>query len=215
MTKRCSILQKKLKELESILYQLLSLPPETPFNHQLYAQDIDQRFEFVRKLLSAEIASHPKKPYHLQHIARRLTELEAIFKEWDSLKALTVLDHFEPVSTCSCRESCLDNEGDEGDAEVSPELGSPGLEEAQKFYQGLVEEEQVHGVEEKEIGADDDEAAEKDVKREDKRICVVGKYVGVMAVGIMLGMAFTGLIMARFSGCFNCVKDSNFLLTPT
>ncbi|KAL9409461.1 hypothetical protein AB3S75_047790 [Citrus x aurantiifolia] len=196
MAKRSySILQKKLKELESVLSELLSLPPETPnYNHQLYAQDIEQRFEFVRKLLSAEItSSNPKKRYHLQHIARRLAELESIFKEWDNFKALTVVEHFEPpVSTCSCAESCVnDNDGD-GDGDVSP-----------KSYEGLMEEE-VNNVGE---------------KKEEKRVIiggVLGKYVGVMGAGVVIGMALMGLVIVKFSSCFNYVEHrSCLLLAPT
>lgn len=199
MTKRSySILQKKLKELESVLSELLSLPPETPnYNHQLYAQDIEQRFEFIRKLLSAEItSSNPKKRYHLQHVARRLAELESIFKEWDNFKALTVVEHFEPpVSTCSCAESCVnDNDGDgdgEGDDDVSP-----------KSYEGLMEEE-VNNVGE---------------KKEEKRVIigVLGKYVGVMGAGVVIGMALMGLVIVKFSSCFNYVEHrSCLLLAPT
>lgn len=195
MTKRSySILQKKLKELESVLSELLSLPPETPnYNHQLYAQDIEQRFEFVRKLLSAEItSSNPKKRYHLQHIARRLAELESIFKEWDNYKALTVVEHFEPpVSTCSCAESCVNDDDGDGDGDVSP-----------KSYEGLMEEE-VNNVGE---------------KKEEKRVIigVLGKSVGVMGAGVVIGMALMGLVIVNFSSCFNYVEHrSCLLLAPT
>ena len=195
MTKRSySILQKKLKELESVLSELLSLPPETPnCNHQLYAQDIEQRFEFVRKLLSAEItSSNPKKRYHLQHVARGLAELESIFKEWDNYKALTVTEHFEPpVSTCSCAESCVNDDDGDGDGDVSP-----------KSYEGLMEEE-VNNVGE---------------KKEEKRVIigVLGKYVGVMGAGVVIGMALMGLVIVKFSSCFNYVEHrSCLLLAPT
>ena len=110
ITKRYAILQKKLKELESELDQLFSLPPETPYN-QRFSQDIQQRFLFLKNLLSAEIASRPRKPYHLQHIAQRLLELEAAFQEWDSFQT-SALDHVEKGSTCSCTESCLNDDGE-------------------------------------------------------------------------------------------------------
>ncbi|KAL9412061.1 hypothetical protein AB3S75_045637 [Citrus x aurantiifolia] len=195
MTKRSySILQKKLKELESVLSELLSLPLETPnYNHQLYAQDIEQRFEFVRKLLSAEItSSNPKKRYHLQHVARRLAELESIFKEWDNYKALTVVEHFQPpVSTCSCAESCVNDDDGDGDGDISP-----------KSYEGLMEEE-VNNVRE---------------KKEEKRVIigVLGEYVGVMGAGVVIGMALMGLVIVKFSSCFNYVEHrSCLLLAPT
>ncbi|XWS36946.1 hypothetical protein CRYUN_Cryun19dG0001400 [Craigia yunnanensis] len=120
MTKRYAILQKKLKELESELDQLFSLPPETPYN-QRFSQDIQQRFLFLKNLLSTEIASHPRKPYHLQYIAQRLLELEAAFQEWDSFQT-SPLDHVEKGSTCSCTESCLNDDGEA--AEGSSELMS-------------------------------------------------------------------------------------------
>lgn len=195
MAKRSySILQKKLKELESVLSELLSLPLETPnYNHQLYAQDIEQRFEFVRKLLSAEItSSNPKKRYHLQHVARRLAELESIFKEWDNYKALTVVEHFQPpVSTCSCAESCVNDDDGDGDGDISP-----------KSYEGLMEEE-VNNVRE---------------KKEEKRVIigVLGEYVGVMGAGVVIGMALMGLVIVKFSSCFNYVEHrSCLLLAPT
>lgn len=61
MTKRYSILQRKLQELESELSQRFSLPATTACS-QLLLEDIEQRFAFLKNLLSAEVASHPSKP---------------------------------------------------------------------------------------------------------------------------------------------------------
>ncbi|KAK8658863.1 hypothetical protein V6N13_029082 [Hibiscus sabdariffa] len=113
MAKRNTILQKKLKELESILNQALSLPLETA-SHQSFSQDIQQRFLFLNNLLSAEVSSGPRNPFHLQHIAKRVLELEAAFKEWDSFQS-SALDHVEKGSACSCTESCLNDDDDDGE----------------------------------------------------------------------------------------------------
>ncbi|XVF11189.1 hypothetical protein REPUB_Repub08aG0004500 [Reevesia pubescens] len=120
MTKRYAILQKKLKELESELNQVFSLQPDQTPYHQRFSQDIQQRFLFLKNLLSAEIVSSPRKPYHLQHIAQRLLELEAAFKEWDSFQTSAAPDHVEKGSTCSCTESCLNDDGQavEGSSEL-------------------------------------------------------------------------------------------------
>ena len=147
-------MQKKLKELESELDQVFSLPLEAPY-HQRFSQDIQQRFLFLKNLLSAEIASHPRKPYHLQHIAQRLLELEAAFQEWDSFQTSSP-DHVEKGSTCSCTESCLNDDGEAAEgsselmsladleqvAEASTELSLAGLdlEVAGKYLEGFDDE---------------------------------------------------------------------------
>ncbi|KAL4347851.1 hypothetical protein GQ457_17G019290 [Hibiscus cannabinus] len=118
MAKRNTILQKKLKELESILNQALSLPLETA-SHQSFSEDIQQRFLFLNNLLSAEVSSGPRNPFHLQHIAKRVLELEAAFKEWDSFQS-SAPDHVEKGSACSCTESCLNDD----DGETVAEEGS-------------------------------------------------------------------------------------------
>ncbi|XVE63895.1 hypothetical protein DITRI_Ditri07aG0057800 [Diplodiscus trichospermus] len=157
MTKRYGILQKKLKELESQLHQLFSLPPETPY-HQRFSQDIQQRFLFLKNLMSAEIASRPRKPYHLQHIAKRLLELEAAFQEWDRFQT-SAADHVDKCSTCSCTESCLNDDGEEAEgsselmsladleqvAEASTELSLAGLdlEVAGKYLEGFDDEDRL------------------------------------------------------------------------
>ncbi|KAF2311717.1 hypothetical protein GH714_026353 [Hevea brasiliensis] len=140
MTKPNSILDKKLEELESKLNQVL----ETPY-HELYSQDIQQSLDFLKTLLSAEITSSPSKPHHFQHIAK-ISDLETAFGNWNEFRTTITHDHVkqengyvealveddekaplekegtthdyvEMFSTCSCTESCLNDEG-----EASPEM---------------------------------------------------------------------------------------------
>ncbi|KAL5744316.1 hypothetical protein ACOSQ2_027432 [Xanthoceras sorbifolium] len=190
MAKRSySILQKKLQELESQLTQAFSLPPETPYR-QFYSQEIDQKFLFLNTLLSAEIASSPKKPYNLHHIAQRVADLEIEFREWDSdnVKDSTIVNHFETSSTCSYHNTNHHHVDDhDKDVNAYPEL----LDEA----------------EEKSVAESTGEAIEKRVW--------VGKYFVVMASGVLVGMAFMGLVMFRFSGCFHYVNQNSCLMIPT
>ena len=110
MTKRYSILQSKLHELESILDDLLLHGPETQ-SHDSLSKDIKQKIAFIRNLLSAEVASHPSKPHHLQHISHRLATLEKAFHDWDTYRTLSY-EELDKDSTCSCTESCLNDDGE-------------------------------------------------------------------------------------------------------
>ncbi|GLT57394.1 hypothetical protein SLA2020_303690 [Shorea laevis] len=171
MTKRYSILRKKLQELESTLTHVFSLPVTTPCS-QLVLEEIHQRFVFAKNLLSAEVASHPSKPHHLQHLAQRLKELNHDFREWESLKAsdFTHVDH-DNASGCSCTESCLNDDGEASVYEEDPD----GFSQEEGWNWGLW---------------------------------------GAMAIGVLLGIAFMGFVMARISGCFYYVEPLSFR-TPT
>ncbi|KAL5713119.1 hypothetical protein ACHQM5_015227 [Ranunculus cassubicifolius] len=120
MTKRYLVLQKKLEDIEIELREVLHLPPETP-GHQLLSESLDRRFGFVRSLLSAELESSPSKPHHLYHIDQRLTELESTFREWDNFRTSSSANNFDAFSTCSCTESCLNDDGGEEDEEEEEE----------------------------------------------------------------------------------------------
>ncbi|KAE8693157.1 putative BCL-2-associated athanoprotein 7 [Hibiscus syriacus] len=228
MTKRYTILQKKLKELESQLNQVLSLPLNTQC-HQSLSQDIQQRFLFLNNLLSAEVASRPRNPFHLQHITGRLLELEAAFKEWDSFQS-SAPDHVEKGSPCSCTESCLNDDGEEVEAaeEGSSELISlSDLEQAAEASTelGLVAGLDFEGFKEQ----DEMEHVEKEMKEEKnwveetKRSMVrEGERNGVwfgksLACGVLIGMILMAVLMVRFSGCCRCYEGTDYTdsLRPT
>ncbi|KAJ1384593.1 hypothetical protein SESBI_42422 [Sesbania bispinosa] len=125
MTKSYLILQAKISELESILNDALLLGPET-HSHD----DIKQKLAFIGNLLSAEIASHPSKPHHLHHISQRLASLEKVFHDWDTFRTFSSADLFDRDSTCSCTESCLNDDGDESELIV--------FEDPQKLFPDFI-----------------------------------------------------------------------------
>ncbi|EEF51549.1 conserved hypothetical protein [Ricinus communis] len=178
MTKRYSVLQKKLQELESFLKDVFSL---NPLDHNLHSQDIEQRLEFLKTLLSAEITSSPEKPHHLQHISKRLSELESIVRDWHDYKTTTMHEHnVETVSTCSCTESCLNDDG-----EATFAGGSCGFEETENAVEGSAEENNEEEVRVEEMS---------EAKKEEKRS--VGVAVGWRMFGsLMIGMALMGFVM--------------------
>ncbi|TQD98986.1 hypothetical protein C1H46_015353 [Malus baccata] len=160
MTKTYRILRKKLKELESYLESVLALPPEElaaecQLHHFL---DMAQRLSFLEKMLSAEKASSPSKPKHLEHMSRRLKELGKILSEWVDSLGLTSSgmdcehvrdDHEDVGSTCSCTESCLNDDGD-----ATADDGVDGLSSLQQYQdlEGCYEEkEEVKEEEYKEL----------------------------------------------------------------
>ncbi|TXG70701.1 hypothetical protein EZV62_005636 [Acer yangbiense] len=175
-----SILQKKLQELETQLTEAFSLPPEAPYRH-FYTQEIDQKFVFLNTLLSAEIAStSPKKPFNLNHIAQRVVELEAEFREWDNgdvnVRDSTIVDdhghhNFETGSTCSYHNNNDDHVDDHDKEEDTDDVV------AESFSGG---EEQV-------VKSSREENNNNKKKR--VRVSSVGKYLVVMASGVVIGMA--------------------------
>ncbi|KAE8022375.1 hypothetical protein FH972_008178 [Carpinus fangiana] len=212
MTKRYSILQRKLQGLESELSQRFSLPATTACS-QLLLEDIEQRFVFLNNLLSAEVASHPSKPHHLHHIEQRLAQLEHDFRTWRSFKT-SLLNHEDDGngSRCSCTESCLNDDG-EASAEEDTERFSHGLVVGDRalveFSRGLNKEKALL-----QAGCFDslvEEKAEQERKGEQRRPVGVGSWCGAMAVGVVLGMALMGFVMVRFSGCFHYADPRSFL----
>lgn len=121
-------MQEKLQELEAKLSIVSSLPAGSP-HHHLHSECIQQRFAFLKNLLSAEIACRPSKPSHLGHIGKRLAELEIAFREyWDvqdrSRRSVGDMNiYFDTVSVCSCDESSLEDDGEATIDLTSPELG--------------------------------------------------------------------------------------------
>jgi hypothetical protein len=214
MTKRYSILRKKLQEVESVLSHVFSLPVTTPCS-DLLLEEIRQRFVFVKSLLSAEVASHPSKPHHLQHLSQRLEELERDFRAWESFRAsgFDRADH-DNASGCSCTESCLNDDG-----EASGDLGSPVYEEEpDRFPEGLIGEKALAGLN-RENGMPAARCfrcsfVETRDMRGEERSVGNGSLCVAMAMGLVLGMALMGYVMARISGCFHYLQPRSFP-TPT
>lgn len=234
MTKKFGILQKKVKELESDVNQVVSLLPETP-RHQRFSQEIQQRFLFVKNLLSAEIASRPRKPHHLQHLVQRLLELESTFQEWDNFQTSAPLE--KGNSTCSCTESCLiDDEGSSDEilmsfadhmeqvAEASSELSLAGLD-LDSDSEGFDSEDGLlfpavaeNKTEEGRVRVEEERSMM--MKKQKTNPVWFGKCFGSMATGVVLGMVLMAFFMLKYCACFHCCyafddTDSTFTLTPT
>ncbi|KAH0979094.1 hypothetical protein GBA52_006271 [Prunus armeniaca] len=246
MAKRSLILQKKLNEVEAQLNHVLSLPPEdpstTPCSHQLQRYDMEQRLAFVKTLLCAEMASHPSKPHHLKHMAWRLGELEKIFHDWNSFTLTSAeLDQYhvdrdgngdgdDGRSTCSCTESCLDDDDCKTSADDSL-IGSPSerdkeaaeggseVEENNKempmvvFNNSVFEHDEGEEEMKEKVTEDEerDDVVEVMKRSSSNRISEeeverkrgssgVGMTCGAMVTGWMLGMVSMGLVMLSSAG---------------
>lgn len=215
MTKLYKILRKKLKELKAELIYVFSIPEEKNPYHQLLSEEIEQRFLFLKKLLSAEIASNPSKPHHLQHIAQRLNELETAFREWgdDHRRTSADVNNFDDsASICSCDESCRNDDGEAYDNNINDPVTVPDLDsrgEGLSFSEGLVDVNVEEQDSEKKIEADDDEGGK--TTKQDKG----SSYGGGILGGMIFGGVLTALIMSGFcSGCFYFAAHESFLV-PT
>ncbi|XAR66138.1 hypothetical protein NMG60_11012242 [Bertholletia excelsa] len=221
MTKRYHILRKKLAELETRLSQLLALAPETPHSH-LLSDDVDQRFVFLKNLLSAEIASGPSKPHHLGHIHRHVNDLYSAFRQWDAgvnggAPGGQPEDLVDAKSTCSCTESCLNDDGEccpdsdlpgwnDPEEFYEPNTGSPGREGPREVFYETVEEKaplvELYSVGER----------GKNMKSGDGKSCS-WKYCAAVFGAAVLAAA-GGFAVARFYGCFHYTEPGGYLI-PT
>ncbi|OIT31044.1 hypothetical protein A4A49_12933 [Nicotiana attenuata] len=208
MTKRYAILRKKLQKLESDLNLLFTFSPDTA-THEILSHDIEQQLVFLNHLLAAEIASCPSKPRHLHHIARRLDEVETAFRHWDdyhSQQSAAVHGNIndDVASVCSCSESCLNDDGEAAVADLSSPVNYDVPEE-EDFPAGEMAE--VKGVEEEDAVEIDGE--EKGIWGNN-----IGRYIGILGCGMMIGAVCMGVVMVRFSSCFFVIQPLAFL-TPT
>lgn len=224
-----STLKKKLKELESELNHLYS---KTPWlQHDV--EEIVQKFEFLKNLLSAEIASRSSKPPRSLHLMeQRFSELNQEF--WDRLHASVLMNvHADDINalTCACTDSCLEGEDDDDEDDLftsqpvyeeDPERLSPSLvgEKALVEFSGVLKDDNaLHGefpdclVEEKVKEENIRVEFERHVEEEEKRVGM-RSICGAMASGIVLGMALMGYLMGRVCGSFHYVDQGSFL-TPT
>ncbi|PQQ04357.1 hypothetical protein Pyn_31270 [Prunus yedoensis var. nudiflora] len=246
MAKGSLILQKKLNEVEAQLNHVLSLPPEdpstTPCRHQLQCYDMEQRLAFVKTLLCAEMASHPSKPHHLKHMAWRLGELEKIFHDWNSFTLTSAeLDQYrvdhdgngdggDGRSTCSCTESCLDDDdcktsaddsviGSQSERNEEAAEGGSEVEENNKempmvvFNNSVFEHDEGEEEMKEKVTKDEerDDVVELMKRSSSNRISEeeverkrgssgVGMTCGAMVTGWMLGMVSMGLVMLSSTG---------------
>ncbi|KAF8413004.1 hypothetical protein HHK36_000976 [Tetracentron sinense] len=191
---------KKLEELEAQLAEAIALPVETT-RHLILLEYIDQRFVFLKNLLSAEVKSHPQKPHHLHHIAQRLTELETVFRDWENFNTLPI-DHLDTASTCSCTESCLEDDG-----WASPESEYHIFEDPASGFGGMVDE--MAAMETVKS------APEEDMRREKGRVWI-GKRGWVFMTGlVMFALVLIGVVMERFSGGGYYNGQMEVFLVPT
>ncbi|KAF6152398.1 hypothetical protein GIB67_038021 [Kingdonia uniflora] len=199
MAKRYAILQKKLEELESDLKNVLT--SETPRNTTL-SESVERKFGFARSLLTAEMESHPNKPQHLNHIDQRLTELETAFRNWDN-PGFSHFDHIDTASTCSCTESCLNE--DFADEEEPLDVDFFVYNNLEKTILGG-----VVTVEEDPVTAVIDYRSDREEWKEER----VTKCNGVLRRAMMFLMVLGALIAMFFSLYYNKVKMEVFLV-PT
>ncbi|KAF3433141.1 hypothetical protein FNV43_RR24243 [Rhamnella rubrinervis] len=227
MTKRYSILQKKLQELDSQLVNICSLQADPPITHRLLAQDFEQRLVFLQNLLSAEIASHPTKPHHLNHMSRRLQYIESTFRDWDSTGP-TALHHVDNASTCSCTESCLNDDGEVLSPDDDDGLGSPVDSQGNFLEDRALVEYSMGSVENKAVPVLEfsrclvEEVDKGKGERVTRKEFEAGStrvggalLCGAVTTGMVLGIALTSLCMLLFSGGFPYAIDADHFLTPT
>lgn len=216
MTKSYSILQAKLQELESILDELLLLDPDT---QSLSKDIIKQKLDFIGNLLSAEVASHPSKPHHLHHISQKLAALDKFFHAWDASRTFPH-EEFDKDSSCSCTESCLNDDGEAlglvpefvGDkalvefngeketAKIFDKMGSFDYEDAEDYFEG---DKQL-------VEFDRDQ-----LKREETRDGAFGRKCCALLGGIVIGMVLMGFItVVNLFDCFHYVEHTSFTI-PT
>lgn len=207
MSKRYKILQKKVQELEAKLR-----PAETE-NLNLNRERIQQRFEFLKNLLSAEIASsRPSKHTHLLHIGKRLTELEIAFRDGNNNNLNQYYSHVgeniihHDFNTPSSSPSVCSSD-------VSSELGncSEDDDDDDNNPRALVKV-KVQSNDDFIISSCDEEVEVQNSprpvkKKEEGKISSLGKYCGALIIGTFLGMILMGAAVA-------IVGDYGFSYSP-
>ncbi|KAI6672234.1 hypothetical protein NL676_000140 [Syzygium grande] len=206
MTKRYFMLQRKLEDTESELRSVFSLPASATPSRQFLSQCIRQRLLFLNNLLSAEFASDPKQPQHLRHVARRLANLEAAFHAWDQDEAEAgredEADCAEDASVCSCTESCLRDNDDDGGEDTKEDL-------AVDEWNDLLVTEEGDGLVKGSEGEEREKEGKEKVGERGKSRRVVNMIGGMVVVGVA--------VMAMFSGCVLRHLDNGdaVVVTPT
>ena len=119
----------KLNELENQINKAFFGESDSPIINQHIHADIEQRLTFVKKLLSAEMASDPDpaKQSYLENMWERVRELEAGYRGSGTGSSTTIstIDHVDNVgdddddqaSNCSCPETFLQEDDVSDDLE--------------------------------------------------------------------------------------------------
>ncbi|KAF5197283.1 hypothetical protein FRX31_013131 [Thalictrum thalictroides] len=213
MTKRYAVIQKKLEQLESELKDVINFPAETTPFHQLVSESVERRFSFLRSFLTAEIETHPSKPHHLYHMDQRLAELETAFHEWDNFTTFSPTNHIDTASTCSCTESCLNDDVGEDITDMSGGGGGGGeltvYENPEFVFEDEKKEEVDTGFEKVQLGG-----------TEGKKLFWRGKFHGFMRWAVMFGLGLLGFILGYInyeccSCCYKEVIEMEYFLPPT
>nr|KYP67910.1 hypothetical protein KK1_021525 [Cajanus cajan] len=211
MTKSYKNVEAELEELQSMLDEALLLGPETE-SHDSISNDIKQRFAFIGNLLSAEVASHPSKPHHLHHVSERLATMEREFHHWDSFRTLPFHD-LDKDSTCSCTDSCLNDDGDETELTAfeenngSDKFASLDYEDAEDFLEDFGGDNELV---EFDGGILIKTRKDNGLEREERRESRVGNKCCAVAAGVLVGIIFMGFIMVNISDCFRFVEQVSF-----
>ncbi|KAK7258226.1 hypothetical protein RIF29_32780 [Crotalaria pallida] len=221
MTKSYSILHAKVHELQTTLDDLLLLGPDTESHHHQSKENIKQKLDFIRNLLNAEVASHPSEPDRLQHISERLEALDKAFQQWDNTSPTFPYqdnDFDDKDSTCSCTESCFNDDGEGfvdfddvvgdkalvefngGDKEKTDNMPSFVYEDAEQCFEDFDGDKELVEYER------DDE-----LRREERRDGAFGsKCCCALVGGVVIGMVFMGFVMTSLSDCFLYVDQTSF-----
>ncbi|VFQ99593.1 unnamed protein product [Cuscuta campestris] len=196
MARRYTTLRKKLRELETAVVELFTLPPESPHRHRL-SDGVEERLGALKALLSSEMSSVPDaNPDNLLQIAEILSELDMAFRCAAAVG-----------SGGSDRGRSPSGDGDAGSVDMS-DLGF-------KVYD--VPEELTEDREGEEEGDRRAWRTDDGVNEEPSsavRANVGSDYYRAWGVGAVLGAFSMVVLMSRFSICSH---DVNYLgpFTPT
>ncbi|KNA17808.1 hypothetical protein SOVF_076280 [Spinacia oleracea] len=93
-----SVLDKKIENLESKINPIISgsRKPETTTPYDFVPEEIKKEFNFINKILTAEIASNsnpglgPDDTHHLERVAHRVMAIQSVLNKWQLATSFTV-----------------------------------------------------------------------------------------------------------------------------
>ncbi|KAG8381500.1 hypothetical protein BUALT_Bualt06G0128300 [Buddleja alternifolia] len=133
------VLQKKLHELESELFDVFRFPLDPTTSdprYQMSFDDIKQRFSFLNSLLAAEVASQPENSDQFHEIESRLAALKTAFRDWNAYRSNCASNNLDDSrSVCSDCTETLRNDDVRGQSEspVSKPENFSGESSPEKF----------------------------------------------------------------------------------